>query len=299
MDNGEPTFGNGRGTDNRQLAVGMDPAGHPSPVIRRNTSSMAVQHHYTSVFAGRGGLARRLRRIFHPEAGEVARFNGLRLACVESGELFRILVRFQDIHARMAGGLSISSGIDLSQPKHRRRMRPRRMGGVPPRDGSAVSPSDGGGTAPPATGPADVPPADSYRSSGPPPRSPDTVKPPAATRPSSPTPARTYPPPYSFSAVAGESCNQTSASGYYRRGWFWDWYSRSWGGWSGNGCLGRMVAVPMSGSATVDDRSNVVVWWFPVSLQVVACVYPVSVRSDVDHTVCVRLDHSTLDRRAG
>jgi hypothetical protein len=65
-------------------------------------------------------------------------------------------------------------------------------------------------------------------------------------------------------AVAGESCLQTTISGYYRRGWFKDWYTRPTGGWTGDGCAGQVVSVPMSGDPTVDDPDNVVVWWFRV-----------------------------------
>jgi hypothetical protein len=67
-------------------------------------------------------------------------------------------------------------------------------------------------------------------------------------------------------AVAGESCPQTPASGYLRRGWSVDWYSAAAGGWTGDGCAGRVVSVPMSGSRTVDDQDNVVVWWFRVPI---------------------------------
>jgi hypothetical protein len=67
-----------------------------------------------------------------------------------------------------------------------------------------------------------------------------------------------------FAAVSGESCRQTADSGYYRSGWHTDWYARSNGGWTGDGCAGRMVAVPMSGSTTTDDPDNVIVWWFKV-----------------------------------
>ncbi|MDI6104663.1 hypothetical protein QLQ12_39335 [Actinoplanes sp. NEAU-A12] len=41
-----------------------------------------------------------------------------------------------------------------------------------------------------------------------------------------------------------------------------DWYHSSSGGWTGDGCGGRVVSVPMSGSLTKDDRDNVIVWWF-------------------------------------
>jgi hypothetical protein len=67
-----------------------------------------------------------------------------------------------------------------------------------------------------------------------------------------------------YAAVSGVSCRQTPTSGYYTTGWFNDWYARSTGGWTGDGCGGRMIAVPMSGDAHTDDPDNVIVWWFAV-----------------------------------
>jgi hypothetical protein len=82
------------------------------------------------------------------------------------------------------------------------------------------------------------------------------------TKPAAPpAPSRTV---ARYAAVSGESCGQTSTSGYYTKGWFKDWYARSSGGWTGGGCGGRMIAVPMSGDAHVDDPDNVIVWWFAV-----------------------------------
>jgi hypothetical protein len=72
------------------------------------------------------------------------------------------------------------------------------------------------------------------------------------------------PPPARPPVVAGESCPGTATSGYYLRGWYKDWYSRPTGGWTGDGCAGQVVSVPMSGDPNVDDTSNVVVWWFRV-----------------------------------
>jgi hypothetical protein len=80
----------------------------------------------------------------------------------------------------------------------------------------------------------------------------------AGTKPAAP-PARSA---AGYSAVSGESCRQTSTSGYYTKGWFTDWYARSRGGWTGDGCAGHMIAVPMSGDAHTDDPDNVIVWWF-------------------------------------
>jgi hypothetical protein len=101
---------------------------------------------------------------------------------------------------------------------------------------------------PPAAGPAGA-----AGGAAPPVRNP----PPASTRaPAPPAPAPRY------AAVAGEGCPPGAGSGYGNRGWFKDWYAVDHGGWAGDGCTGRMIAVPMSGDAGRDDPDNVVVWWF-------------------------------------
>jgi hypothetical protein len=82
------------------------------------------------------------------------------------------------------------------------------------------------------------------------------VAPPRPAPPASKQPA--------FAALSGESCPQKSNAGYYRKGWASDWYTRSRGGWTGDGCGGQIVAVPMSGDPKRDDLDNVIVWWFTV-----------------------------------
>jgi hypothetical protein len=77
-----------------------------------------------------------------------------------------------------------------------------------------------------------------------------------------PQPAPPAPP--AFAALSGENCPQRSNAGYYRKGWASDWYTRSRGGWTGDGCGGQIVAVPMSGNPNKDDNDNVIVWWFTV-----------------------------------
>jgi hypothetical protein len=101
---------------------------------------------------------------------------------------------------------------------------------------------------------------------GTPPADPPTAAP-SDSPPVPPVPAgaqsgRTAPPPPTVRVVAGEGCPGTTASGYYSRGWSRDWYARSAGGWTGDGCTGRVVSVPMSGDRNADDPDNVVVWWF-------------------------------------
>lgn len=89
---------------------------------------------------------------------------------------------------------------------------------------------------------------------------------PGTTAPSpagNPNPAAVAPPApvATFAGLTGEDCGQTSTQGYYRDGWSTDWYIKS-GGLATNGCSGRSVHVPMSGSTTADDLDNVIVWWF-------------------------------------
>jgi hypothetical protein len=65
-----------------------------------------------------------------------------------------------------------------------------------------------------------------------------------------------------FAAIAGPGCRETTAAGSYAA------YPAGWpvstvaGGFTGNGCTGRFWAVPMSGSAKMDDSDTHVLWWF-------------------------------------
>jgi hypothetical protein len=132
---------------------------------------------------------------------------------------------------------------------------------------------DGGAPSAPATGPADVGvepsgyaievPTSGASSPGlPPGTSPTAGRSGAAPAPGPPAaPPRPRP---RYTALSGESCPQQSTAGYYRKGWASDWYSRSYGGWTGDGCRGQVVAVPMSGDPNKDDNDNVIVWWFAV-----------------------------------
>lgn len=86
-----------------------------------------------------------------------------------------------------------------------------------------------------------------------------------ASRPPAGHPARG---PVVVYAVAGTGCPRTSTSGYREIGAYRDgdrgWYSRP-GGWSGSGCAGAFTAVPMSGDASLDDRTASVVWSFRIT----------------------------------
>jgi hypothetical protein len=78
------------------------------------------------------------------------------------------------------------------------------------------------------------------------------------TKPDPPAPA---PPP--FSALAGFRCPDTANSGFttrYARNT--GWYVVNAGGWTGDGCQGHLVAMPMSGDPNRDDLNNVMLWWF-------------------------------------
>jgi hypothetical protein len=75
-------------------------------------------------------------------------------------------------------------------------------------------------------------------------------------------PAAAAPPP--FSALAGFRCPDTAISGYTQHVGSSGWYLVTGGGWTGNGCVGHMIAMPMSGDPNRDDLDNVVLWWFRV-----------------------------------
>lgn len=81
-----------------------------------------------------------------------------------------------------------------------------------------------------------------------------------------------------FAATTGESCPATARAGYYTEGRDSNWYNRAKGGWTGDGCGGRVLAIPMSGEAAVDDNANVIVWWFkPDTLTAGSCAVSVYV----------------------
>ncbi|MEV4638987.1 hypothetical protein AB0J80_16710 [Actinoplanes sp. NPDC049548] len=73
------------------------------------------------------------------------------------------------------------------------------------------------------------------------------------------------PAPEPFSALAGFRCPETSSSGYAERVGTDGWYLVTGGGFTGNGCRGHMVAMPMSGDRDDDDLSNMMLWWFRMS----------------------------------
>ncbi|MFE2105950.1 hypothetical protein ACFXAF_08790 [Kitasatospora sp. NPDC059463] len=91
---------------------------------------------------------------------------------------------------------------------------------------------------------------------------PQQPAPPPATQQPAPPPAAAK---ATYAAVGGSNCS-TSSVAYAQHGW-WEqgstgWLKQSTGGFSGSGCNGKYVSMPMSGSATKDDGSNAVVWTF-------------------------------------
>jgi translation initiation factor IF-2 len=86
-----------------------------------------------------------------------------------------------------------------------------------------------------------------------------------AHNPSSPAPAPSTPPPATYDAVAGPGCTDsgTAVNAY---GWYDDgnsgFLAHDHGGLDADGCPGGYWALPMSGSADVDDSANYVIWTF-------------------------------------
>jgi hypothetical protein len=84
-----------------------------------------------------------------------------------------------------------------------------------------------------------------------------------ATKPTEPPrPAPPVPAPPPFSAVAGFRCPDSAGSGYTQHVGSDNWYLVTGGGWTGDGCRGHMIAMPMSGDPDRDDLDNVILWWF-------------------------------------
>ncbi len=122
---------------------------------------------------------------------------------------------------------------------------------------------DGG---PDSPSPTAQPESDTYLIVGPETASPSAS--PSPSRPPAAAPAKpgNKPSGATFTAVAGDGCPHDATRGYAEVGRYTDgsrgWYSRSSGGWTGNGCSGSFDALPMSGFADQDDTSAFVVWWF-------------------------------------
>jgi hypothetical protein len=124
-------------------------------------------------------------------------------------------------------------------------------GSQPQIEPASTAPSVSAGPASSASGSALVPPL---------PLPLPTAQPTKAAKPPKSDPPAPAPPP--FSAVAGFRCPDTVSSGYTQHVGSAGWYLVTGGGWTGNGCRGHLIAMPMSGDPNRDDLNNVVLWWF-------------------------------------
>ncbi|MFF7588801.1 hypothetical protein ACFZCK_15070 [Kitasatospora purpeofusca] len=100
--------------------------------------------------------------------------------------------------------------------------------------------------------PAPGQPAPQQPAPQPPPASQPPVQPPAAAK-------------ATYSAIGGGNCSTASVA--YAQHGYWEqgstgWLSSSTGGYTGSGCNGKYVSMPMSGSDSKDDNDNSVVWTF-------------------------------------
>ncbi|MER6360494.1 hypothetical protein [Kitasatospora sp. NPDC001527] len=145
-------------------------------------------------------------------------------------------------------------------------------GGSSAQGGKTTQPATGGGqpasNQQPASGqqPAPQQPAPQQ----PAPQQPAPQQPaPQQPAPQQPAPQQPAPPPAAakatYSAIGGNGCG-TSSVAYAQHGW-WEqgstgWLTNSAGGYTGSGCNGKYVSMPMSGAANTDDKDNWVVWTF-------------------------------------
>ncbi|KOV21759.1 hypothetical protein ADK60_24925 [Streptomyces sp. XY431] len=100
--------------------------------------------------------------------------------------------------------------------------------------------------------PAPGQPAPQQPAPQPPPASQPPVQPPAAAK-------------ATYSAIGGGNCSTASVA--YAQHGYWEqgstgWLTSSTGGYTGSGCNGKYVSLPMSGSDSKDDNDNSVVWTF-------------------------------------
>ncbi|RKT16548.1 translation initiation factor IF-2 [Streptomyces sp. 1114.5] len=135
--------------------------------------------------------------------------------------------------------------------------RPNPGAPAPGGNGGGSSTGAGGGSGPaPGTG------SGSGTVPAPAPQPPAPGQPPAPQQP----PAAGKPAPPSFSAIGGNGCGNSAVS-FAKNGWWTQgtagWLSNSAGGYTGSGCNGSYVSLPMSGAANKDDpEGNSAVWTF-------------------------------------
>jgi hypothetical protein len=130
----------------------------------------------------------------------------------------------------------------------------------------------------PPLGPASTAPsvsASPASSAGSPSLAPPPAQPTNAAKSPKPNPPAPAPPP--FAALAGFRCPDTANSGYTQRVGSSGWYLVTGGGWTGDGCQGHLIAMPMSGDPNRDDLNNVVLWWFKVPSPRPSCAVEVYV----------------------
>ncbi|MFJ8436040.1 hypothetical protein ACIQ9P_32545 [Kitasatospora sp. NPDC094019] len=122
--------------------------------------------------------------------------------------------------------------------------------------------------------PAPQQPAPQQPAPQPPPASQPPVQPPAAAK-------------ATYSAIGGGNCSTASVA--YAQHGYWEqgstgWLSSSTGGYSGSGCNGKYVSLPMSGSDTKDDKDNSVVWTFSTApVTTGSCTIAVHVPNNSDY----------------
>ncbi|MCB5908060.1 DUF1616 domain-containing protein [Streptomyces pinistramenti] len=76
-----------------------------------------------------------------------------------------------------------------------------------------------------------------------------------------------------FSALAGYGCPSNASAGIWTKDANFDkkedgWLKTATGGYTGSGCTGRYLSVPMSGSATKYDPAQYVLWKFDYSAKI-------------------------------
>ncbi|MFD5918591.1 hypothetical protein ACFVYP_20125 [Kitasatospora sp. NPDC058201] len=120
--------------------------------------------------------------------------------------------------------------------------------------------------APPAAGQPPAAQQPAPPAAGQPPVAQQPAPPPATQQPVPPVPAQ---PPAAakatYKAVGGTGCSTSSAT-YAQHGWYEQdtkgWLNNSAGGYTGSGCNGKYVSMPMSGAEAKDDTDNWVLWTF-------------------------------------
>ncbi|MGW3181536.1 hypothetical protein ACWDD9_19910 [Kitasatospora sp. NPDC001119] len=114
---------------------------------------------------------------------------------------------------------------------------------------------------------------------------------PAAPAPAVPAPNLAAAKSAAYTAVAGYGCPSNSLQGFSEAGRYSNgsagWVSVGSAGWAQDGCKGQFDAMPMSGDAKEDDRSNYALWTFSpgaAGLRTATCQVQVYTPKDGDIT---------------